>query len=239
MKTLIITPTYNEKENIETVIDLVFKETSGLDLNILIVDDNSPDGTAQIVKSMMENKYKDKLFILQREGKQGLATAYIAGFKWGIQNNYDVMVEMDADLSHNPIYLKDMINMTEKYDAVVGSRNVKGGGVKGWGFLRNFISKGGSLYARTILWMPIKDLTGGYNVWTKKVLLAIGLDKLISRGYSFQIELKYRTKKLGFKIAEYPIIFEDRLKGKSKMSKKIFFEAMLNVWKLRFLNVRK
>jgi dolichol-phosphate mannosyltransferase len=239
MKSLIIIPTYNEKENIENVIELVFRETENLDLNILIVDDNSPDGTSEIVKNLIQDKYKNKIFILEREGKQGLATAYIAGFKWGLTNNYDVLVEMDADLSHNPSYLKNMILQTQNYDAVIGSRYIKNGGVKGWGILRKFISIGGSLYSRIILWMPVKDLTGGFNVWTKKVLENIGLDKIISRGYSFQIELKYRTHKLGYKILEYPIVFEDRVKGKSKMSNKIFVEAMLNIWKLRFLDIKK
>lgn len=239
MKCLVITPTYNEKENIETMIDLVFKETAGITLHMLIVDDNSPDGTASVVERLMKEKYGGRLFMLGREGKQGLATAYIAGFKWGLERGYDVLAEMDADLSHNPRYLPHMLALTATYDAVIGSRNVKGGGVTGWGFMRNFVSKGGSFYARLILGIPVRDITGGFNIWTRKVLERIGLDSVISRGYSFQIELKYRACKLGFSVYDFPIVFENRVKGKSKMSKKIFMEAFFKVWKLKFIDMKK
>jgi dolichol-phosphate mannosyltransferase len=237
MKVLIITPTYNESENIEKMIGLVFGKTVGLDLSMLIVDDGSPDGTAEIVKRLIDGQYAGRLHILEREGKQGLATAYIAGFRWGMERGYDVFVEMDADLSHNPDYLRPMIGLTETYDVVVGSRNVKGGGVKGWGPIRTLTSRGGSLYSRLILGVPVRDLTGGFNVWKRAVLERIVLDRIISRGYSFQIELKYRACRLGFRAFDFPIIFENRVEGKSKMSKKIFFEAILNVWKLKFIDI--
>ncbi|HOV15261.1 MAG TPA: polyprenol monophosphomannose synthase [Spirochaetota bacterium] len=233
MKTLIITPTYNEKENIADFINAVYENTEGLDINILIVDDGSPDGTALIVKDLIEKKYSNKLFILERAGKQGLASAYITGFKWGIEKNYDVICEMDADFSHNPKYIKPMLEYFKDYDVVIGSRNIKGGAVKGWGFTRNFISKGGSLYSRLVLGCPIKDLTGGFNFWKKEVLVKILEKPILSSGYSFQIELKYKSYKNKFKIKEFPILFEDRTKGNSKMSKNIFFEALLKIWKIR------
>lgn len=232
-KILIITPTYNEKENIEEIINAVFVSVKEFNVNILIVDDNSPDGTAQIVKNMITSQYNDKLHILERREKSGLASAYIAGFKWGMERGYEVFIEMDADFSHNPKYLPQMINLSNSYDAVIASRNIRGGGVKGWGPVRNIISKGGSLYSRMVLGINIKDLTGGFNLWSREVLWGIGLDNIISKGYSFQIELKYKAKNKGFKVVEFPIIFEDRTRGKSKMSKKIFFEALKNVWKIK------
>ncbi|OHD14275.1 MAG: dolichyl-phosphate beta-D-mannosyltransferase [Spirochaetes bacterium GWD1_27_9] len=233
MKTLIIIPTYNEKENISDILPQIFSETKEIDVNILIVDDGSPDGTANIVKDMIQKNYKDKLFILERSGKQGLATAYITGFKWGIERNYDVFIEMDADFSHNPKYLKEMIGLMQKYDFIVASRYVKNGGVVGWGPIRKIISYGGSFYSRMVLGIKIRDLTGGFNLWSKDLLLKLGLDNIISRGYLFQIELKYRATKMGFKGIEFPIIFPDRERGKSKMSKKIFLEALINIWKIR------
>lgn len=236
-KYLIIIPTYNEKENIERLINSIFKETKCLSVNILIIDDNSPDGTAEIVKKISK-KYNNNLFLIKRKKKLGLGSAYLTGFKWGLKNNYDILVEMDADFSHNPIYLPKMIALVKKNDFIVGSRYVKNGEIKNWGILRKFISFGGSLYSRIILGVPIKDLTGGFNVWNKRVLENINLDNIISEGYSFQIELKYRAFQNGFKMFEYPIIFENRFKGKSKMSKKIFFEAIINVLKLKFLKYK-
>lgn len=231
---LIIIPTYNEKENIENLIIKINSILSGKEckFSILIVDDNSPDGTAEIVKELM--KKFENLYLIERNGKLGLGTAYIEGFKWGLKNGYDYLIEMDADFSHDPVYLLDMIDFSSKYDFVIGSRYVKGGGVEGWGFLRKFISNGGSLYSRIILNCPIKDFTGGFNLWSKTVLKSINLDNIFSNGYSFQIELKYRSFKKGFKFYEFPIVFKDRTFGKSKMSKKIFIEAVFNVWKFRF-----
>jgi len=233
MKTLIIIPTYNEKENISDILPQIFSETKEIDVNILIVDDGSPDGTANIVKDMIQKNYKDKLFILERSGKQGLATAYITGFKWGIERNYDVFIEMDADFSHNPKYLKEMIGLMQKYDFIVASRYVKNGGVVGWGPIRKNRQSNLSFYSRMVLGIKIRDLTGGFNLWSKDLLLKLGLDNIISRGYLFQIELKYRATKMGFKGIEFPIIFPDRERGKSKMSKKIFLEALINIWKIR------
>lgn len=233
MKVAIITPTYNEKENITDIIDAIFNNTSDIDVNILIVDDGSPDGTGSIVKDLINTKYKDKLFIIERSGKQGLASAYVSGFKWAIEKNYDIICEMDADFSHNPKYIKPMLANFKDYDVVIGSRNIKGGGVKGWGWSRNFISKGGSLYSQIVLGCPIKDLTGGFNFWKREVLEKTLEKPIISSGYSFQIELKYKSYKNKFKIKEFPILFEDRTKGKSKMSKKIFFEALFNIWKIK------
>jgi dolichol-phosphate mannosyltransferase len=235
MKILIVMPTYNEKENIEAIINDIFLKNQGFEINVLVVDDNSPDGTQIIIKKIIQEKFNGRLFLIEREGKQGLASAYMAGFKWGIANGYDILIEMDADFSHNPDYLSEMIIKSNEYDCVVGSRNIKYGKVRGWGFLRNIISKGGSLYSRIILNIPVKDLTGGFNLWKKEVLEKIGIDNIISKGYSFQIELKYRAHRLGFKLTEIPIIFDDRIKGESKMSKNIFFEALLNIWKLRFI----
>ncbi|MBQ2983275.1 MAG: polyprenol monophosphomannose synthase [Candidatus Gastranaerophilales bacterium] len=231
MNKIIIIPTYNEEENIEKII----LEIQKLNCPLLVVDDNSADKTREIVGKYVDDK---NIFILKRAGKMGLASAYIDGFRFAIQKGFDCFVEMDADFSHNPKYLPTMFKELEENDVVIGSRNVKDGGVLGWSFLRNFISKGGSIYSQIVLNCPIKDLTGGFNGWKKEVLDAIGLENIISKGYCFQIEMKYRAFKKGFKIKEFPIIFEDRKFGKSKMNKAIFFEALLNVLKIRF-NIRK
>jgi len=227
---LIVIPTYNEKENIAPLISEIF--TTVPQAHILVVDDNSPDGTAAIVERLVE-QYPDRLHLLKRPGKQGLAQAYLAAFDWGIDNDYDIFLEMDADFSHNPAYIPEMLEQIKIHDAVIGSRNIKGGGVEGWTLLRNFISKGGSLYSRTVLSCPIKDLTGGFNMWRKSALEKIGLTGIISRGYSFQIEMKYKAFLAGCSITEIPIIFPDRKQGKSKMSKKILLEALVNIWKIR------
>lgn len=227
MNKIIIIPTYNEEENIEKIIFEIQK----LNCPLLIVDDNSTDKTRDIVEKYVDDK---NIFILKRAGKMGLASAYIDGFRFAIEKGFDCFIEMDADFSHNPKYLPNMFKELEENDVVIGSRNVKDGGVLGWSFLRNFISKGGSIYSQIVLNCPIKDLTGGFNGWKKEVLDSIGLENIISKGYCFQIEMKYRAFKKGFKIKEFPIIFEDRKFGKSKMSKTIFFEALLNVLKIRF-----
>lgn len=232
MKTLIIIPTYNEAENIQEFLHLVFQHVPE-GAHVLVVDDNSPDGTSSLVRATAK-EFPDRLFLLQRKGKLGLGTAYVAGFKWGLSKDYEAFCEMDADFSHNPVYLPPMMGLLTSSDVVVGSRNVEGGGVSGWGIVRNFISKGGSFYARVILSMPVRDMTGGFNLWRREVLESIGLDGIQSEGYAFQIELKYRAHKKGFCIKEYPILFEDRSQGTSKMSKRIFLEAMYRVWQLRF-----
>ena len=232
-KNLIIIPTYNERDNIENLIISIFKRLIKVTCHILVIDDNSPDGTADIVNKIIK-KYKKKLFLIKRAKKYGLGTAYIRGFQWGLKQGYELFIEMDADFSHNPAYLPEMIKLSDTYDFIIGSRYVKDGGVKGWKRWRKFLSKSGSLYAKIILFCPIHDLTGGYNIWRKETLLGIDLNSIISEGYSFQIEMKYRAYKHGFKFFEYPIIFEDRALGVSKMSKKIMHEAIIAVWKLRF-----
>lgn len=228
---LIIIPTYNESDNIEKLLDLISRTDPAA--HVLIVDDNSPDRTYEIVERLMQTSYPGRLFLLKRAGKLGLGTAYIAGFKWALARDYDYIFEMDADFSHDPKYLPAFLTAIEKHDLVLGSRYVPGGGVKNWGLLRKIISRGGSLYARTILGLSLRDLTGGFKCFRRQVLESIDLDAVKSNGYSFQIEMTYRAKCKGFRICETPIVFEDRTAGKSKMSRKIFLEAVLMVWKLR------
>jgi dolichol-phosphate mannosyltransferase len=228
---LIVIPTYNEIENIKLFIEKVFENAPEYG-DVLVVDDNSPDGTAAAVKKIMP-RYPERLHILSRAGKQGLAAAYLAGFAWGISRHYDMFLEMDADFSHNPVYIPIMLEKIQTHEAVVGSRNVAGGGVEGWSFLRRAVSKGGSLYSRIVLGCPVRDLTGGFNLWKKSALEKINLETIISKGYSFQIEMKYRAYRAGCTIDEAPIVFIDRKKGTSKMSKRIFFEALVNVWKIK------
>jgi dolichol-phosphate mannosyltransferase len=230
-KTLIIIPTYNEKENIAELIPLIFETLP--QTHILVVDDNSPDGTGDIVEGLIRATYPVQLNILRRAGKLGLGTAYIAGFKWALERDYDLVFEMDADFSHDPKYLPAFIAMSASHDLVLGSRYVPGGGVRNWGMIRQFISRGGSFYARTILGLSIRDLTGGFKCFRREVLKNIGLDQIKSNGYSFQIEMTYRAACKGYRIGETPIIFEDRTAGKSKMSRKIFLEAITMVWRLR------
>ncbi|MCS5420588.1 MULTISPECIES: polyprenol monophosphomannose synthase [Psychrilyobacter] len=230
-KTLIIIPTYNESENVEKLLETIYRVKN--DLNILIVDDNSPDKTYEVIEKLMVEKYKDKLFIHKRSGKLGLGTAYIAGFKWALARDYDYIFEMDADFSHNPKYIPEFLKEIETHDLVIGSRYVPGGGVVNWGIIRKFISRGGSLYSRIILGAPIKDFTGGFKCFRRKTLENLNLDRIVSNGYSFQVELNYKVWLKGMKIKETPIIFEDRTLGQSKMSKKIFLEAILKVLWMR------
>ena len=231
MKLLVIIPTYNEVENITRLIPEVFAVIPA-DAGILVVDDGSPDGTGKAVKDI-QGQYAGRLSILERTQKSGLADAYITGFRWGMDKGYDVLCEMDADFSHKPEYLPAMWEAIQTNDVAIGSRNVKGGSVEGWTFTRNLISKGGSLYSRMVLGCPVKDLTGGFNMWRKAALDKIGLDTIISKGYSFQIEMKYKAYKAGCSIKEIPISFPDRKFGESKMSKGIFMEALKAVWRIR------
>ena len=229
---IIVIPTYNEIENIEVILEKVFSLKLGVD--VLIVDDNSPDKTYEKVQELIDaNLYGGQLHLMIRQNKEGLGKAYVAGFKWCLERDYAFIIEMDADLSHDPKYLPSFIENIKEYDLVIGSRYVKGGGVVNWSLLRKFISFGGSTYARTILGISIKDVTGGFKCFKREVLEAIDLDNLLSAGYAFQIEMNYRTILKGFKVKEVPIVFEDRIAGKSKMSKKIFIEALLNVVTLR------
>jgi len=230
MKALVVIPTYNEKENIQNIVTAVFAQNLGVD--ILVVDDSSPDGTGAIVQAMQ--KSNPKLHLLTRPGKQGLGRAYIAGFNWGMENGFDVLTEMDADFSHRPEDLGPLLAKLQDHDFAVGSRYVAGGRTVNWGLLRKIISRGGGIYSRMILGFPLNDWTGGFNAWKKEVLQGIDLSTVTSNGYSFQIELKYKAMKKGFKGAESPIVFEDRRVGHSKMSMKIVLEAFYRVWLMRF-----
>ena len=238
MKFLVVIPTYNEIQNLRGVVSAVLEvadahaKLNGIEaLRVLVVDDNSPDGTGELADEIA--KGEPRVSVLHRSAKEGLGRAYIAGFDWGMKQGYDAICEMDADFSHDPKYLPDFWKLLKKYDVVIGSRYVKGGGVRNWSNARKAISKGGSLYARTLLGLNVQDLTGGFNAWRREVLEAIDLSAVQSEGYSFQIELKYRASKKGFKLVETPIIFDDRTQGKSKMSKKIFLEAIIRVAAMR------
>ncbi len=229
---LVIIPTYNEKENIEKIIRVTMKLPK--DFHILIVEDNSPDGTADIVKRLIK-EFEGKLHILERKGKLGLGTAYIAGFRWGLKNGYNTIFEMDADFSHNP---NDLIRLHEAIqngaDAAVGSRYVSGVNVVNWPMGRVLMSYFASKYVRMITGMETRDTTAGFVGWSRKVLETIDLDKVKFVGYAFQIEMKYTAIKLGFNVVEVPIIFTDRTEGESKMNKSIFREAVFGVIDLRF-----
>lgn len=229
-KTLIVTPTYNEKDNLPRFVDAVRSAYS--DADIMVVDDNSPDGTGAIADAIAA---KDpKVRVMHRPGKLGLGTAYTQAFRRGLDEGYDWFFEMDADLSHDVKYLPDFVAALESgADVVIGSRNIPGGGVEGWGIGRHFISKGGSLYSRVILGLDVKDLTSGYKAFTRRALEAIGIDGIHSNGYSFQIEMTYRALRKGMTVKEVPIVFVDRTAGRSKMSRRIFLEAVGVVWRLR------
>ena len=234
MKFLIVIPTYNEIQNLKGLTEAVFQIADSKahlygvkEVNVLVVDDNSPDGTGKLADELA--KKEPRISVLHRTQKNGLGKAYVAGFAWALDRGYDAICEMDADFSHNPAYLPEFWRLLKDHDVVLGSRYVDGGGVKNWGLARRLISRGGSVYARSILGMPIQDMTGGYNAWRRAVLEAVDISTLRSEGYAFQIELKWRAWKKGFKLVEFPILFEDRFAGKSKMSKRIIIEAMLRV----------
>lgn len=233
---LVIIPTYNEKENIEKIIRKVF--TLEKDFDLLIVEDNSPDGTAAIVHRLMK-EFPDRLFILERKGKLGLGTAYIAGFTWGLDHEYDYIFEMDADFSHNPDDLVRLYNACAKdgADVAIGSRYIKGVNVVNWPMGRVLMSYYASMYVRIVTGLKIMDTTAGFMCWTRKVLETIDMDAIKFVGYAFQIEMKYTAFKLGFKITEVPIIFTDRTEGTSKMNKGIFKEAIFGILDLRFRNI--
>ncbi len=241
MEKLVIIPTYNEKENISNIVAAVFNLNLGF--HVLVIDDNSPDGTADIIKKLMP-QYAGQLFLEQRTGKLGLGTAYIYGFKWAIEKGYQFIFEMDADFSHNPDDLERLyLACKEGAGVAVGSRYTKGGAVDNWPLDRILLSKGASVYTRMITWMPVKDPTAGFVCYRKEVLEVINLDGITFVGYAFQIEMKFAAWKLGFKITEVPITFIDREFGASKMNKGIIKEGVLGVLKLRwqslFKNYRK
>jgi dolichol-phosphate mannosyltransferase len=228
-----IIPTYNEKENVAAIVEAIF--SLGQDFHVLIIDDSSPDGTADIVRQL-QLKYTSQLFLETRKGKLGLGTAYIHGFKWAVNKDYSFIFEMDADFSHNPQKLDSLYRACkfEGADLAVGSRYVKEGGFVNWPRERIILSKGASIYTRLITWMPVKDPTAGFVCYKKEVLQTINLDEIHFAGYAFQIEMKFAAWKLGFRIKEVPIIFEDRKLGVSKMNKGIVKEGILGVLKLRW-----
>ncbi len=233
MKRLVIIPTYNEKENIESIIRAVIGLETAFD--VLVIDDGSPDGTAGIVKGLISNEFGDRLHIVERKGKLGLGTAYICGFKWGIEHKYDYIFEMDADFSHNPNDLPRLYSALsdDGADVAIGSRYVSGVNVVNWPMGRVLMSYFASKYVRTVLGIPVHDTTAGFVGYRREVLETIELDKIRFKGYAFQIEMKFTAYKCGFTIKEVPIIFVNRVLGTSKMSGGIFSEALLGVIRLK------
>lgn len=242
MEKIVVIPTYNESENVSGILHAIFDLQQ--DFHVIVIDDGSPDGTAEIVKDL-RTKFPNQLFIEERKGKQGLGTAYIHGFKWALAKGYQYIFEMDADFSHNPNDLPRLYDACKNggADVAIGSRYVNGGGVMNWPWDRVTLSKGGSLYTRMITWMPVKDPTAGFVCYKREVLETINLDEIVFVGYAFQIEMKFAAWKLHFKIKEVPIIFHDRTQGTSKMNKGIVKEGVLGVLKLRwhslFTNYRR
>ena len=232
-KALVIIPTYNEKDNIRNVINRL----EGFFVDILIIDDNSPDGTAGIVKEIIQKN--DHIYIVEREGKLGLGTAYVAGFKWALAREYEYILEMDADLSHNPDDVPRLLERCshDDTDMTIGSRYCRGVNVVNWPLKRLLLSYGASKYTRIITGLRIADPTAGFKCFNRKVLENINLNGIKSSGYSFQIEMNFRAWKKGYRISEVPIIFTERSEGKSKMSNAIIFEAIFMVWKLKILSI--
>jgi dolichol-phosphate mannosyltransferase len=235
MKVLIIIPTYNEKENIERLILSVLQKHEAIE--ILVMDDNSPDGTGAIVDKIIETE--PRVHIIKRPGKMGLGSAYVTGFKYALKEGYDYIMEMDADFSHNPDDVPKLIEAAQKYDLVIGSRYCSGINIINWPIERLLISYFASKYVRIITGMPIKDPTGGFKCFNRKVLERIDLDNIHSGGYSFQIEMNYKAWLKGFRIKEVSIVFTERMNGVSKMSKKIVYEAAWMVWKLKLMALLK
>jgi dolichol-phosphate mannosyltransferase len=227
---LVCIPTYNERDNVQSIVRAVLAADPRVD--VLVVDDASPDGTGALADALARES--PRVHVLHRAGKAGLGKAYLAAFDWALQHGYSLVLEMDADWSHDPRYLPTLLDRASSdADLVLGSRWVKGGGTRNWGLGRQFISRGGSFYARTILGVGVRDLTGGFKCFRAEVLRAIDLPTVTSTGYGFQIELTYRAIRRGFRVAEVPIVFEDRRVGQSKMSGHIVLEALLKVWKIR------
>jgi dolichol-phosphate mannosyltransferase len=233
MKTLIIIPTYNEIDNIEKLLEQVLAKSETIE--VLVIDDNSPDGTALRVKFMQSSE--PRIHILERPGKMGLGSAYVTGFKYALERDYDYIIEMDADFSHNPEDIPLLLNAAKKYDLVIGSRYCEGVNIIHWPIKRLLISYFASKYVRTITRMPIKDPTSGFKCFQRKVLENIDLDKILSDGYAFQIEMNFRAWVKGFHIKEIPIVFTERKNGVSKMSRRIVWEAAWMVWRLEFMKI--
>ena len=229
IKLIIVLPTYNERDNI---VRFIPKILNILQTDILIIDDNSPDETGKYA-DMLAEKHAE-VFVLHRAKKMGLGSAYVQGFQWALQQGYEYIAQMDSDFSHDPHDLPLLIKALENADLAIGSRYISGGGIKNWPWYRLAVSQFGSFYSRSILNAPIRDLTGGFKIWKRNVLEKIQLDKILSDGYTFQIETTFRALKSGFKIKEVPIIFKDRTRGKSKISRRVVWEAIVLVWKLRF-----
>lgn len=231
---IVIIPTYNEKENVEAIVRAALGQSD--DFHVLIVDDGSPDGTGQIVRDLQAGEFTGRLHLLERSGKLGLGTAYIAGFRWGLARDYEYFFEMDADFSHNPDDLPRLLAKCrdEGADVAVGSRYCRGGHVVNWPLDRIILSRGASYYTSLILWMPVADPTAGFICYRRKVLEAMDLNKIRFIGYAFQIEMKYTAYRLGFRVKDVPITFKDREKGQSKMSLGIIKEAMLGVLQMRW-----
>ena len=227
-RALVCVPTYNEAENVVPIVEAIL---AAAPVEVLVVDDGSPDGTGQLADAIAARE--PRVHVLHREKKEGLGRAYLAAFAWALARPYDLVLEMDADFSHHPRYLAPMLARAREADLVLGSRYVEGGGTVNWGLGRRILSKGGSLYARTILGVPYRDLTGGFKCFRREVLEGIDLPTVQCTGYAFQIELTYRAHRRGFRVAEVPIVFEDRRVGKSKMSRRIVLEAIRKVWSIR------
>ena len=234
LRALVCLPTYDEKDNVVPITEAILAATP--DVDVLIIDDNSPDGTGQLADGIAAREPRVK--VLHRAGKEGLGKAYLAGFDWALGHGYELILEMDADFSHDPKYLPGMLEAARGADLVLGSRNIPGGGTVNWGVGRKIISRGGSLYARTILGIPVRDLTGGFKCFHRKVLESIDLATVECSGYAFQIELTFRALRRGFRVVEFPIVFVDRRVGQSKMSKRIVLEALRKVWSIRRSNFR-
>jgi len=227
---IICIPTFNERDNVEAIARAALDADSRVD--VLVIDDNSPDGTVRIADQLAANE--PRAHVLHRPNKEGLGRAYLDGFRWALERGYEFILEMDADFSHDPKYLARFLDQAQAgIDLVLGSRYVEGGGTVNWGRVRKLVSQGGSFYARTVLGLELRDLTGGFKCFRRRVLESIDLASVHSTGYAFQIELTYRASKKGFKVLEIPIVFEDRRVGQSKMSWGIALEALAMVWKLR------
>ncbi|HEY6105563.1 MAG TPA: polyprenol monophosphomannose synthase [Anaeromyxobacteraceae bacterium] len=231
---LVCLPTYDEAENLGPMVEAILAATP--DVDVLVIDDNSPDGTGRLAEKIAARE--PRVHVLHRAGKEGLGKAYLAGFAWALRRGYALVLEMDADFSHDPKYLPAMLEEARRADLVLGSRNVPGGGTVNWGLGRRLLSRGGSLYARLILGLPVRDLTGGFKCFRREVLEAIDLPSVECSGYAFQIELTFRAFKKGFRVAEVPIVFVDRRVGQSKMSRRIVLEAVGKVWSIRFSRFR-